>query len=75
MDVWGPYSIQSITGAKYFLTVVDDFSRAVWTFLMHNKTQVTKLNENFLMYAKTQFELTVKKIRIDNGGEFISAEC
>lgn len=33
MDVWGPYHVASISSAKYFLTVVDDFSRSVWTFL------------------------------------------
>lgn len=27
MDVWGPYKTPSLAGAKYFLTVVDDFSR------------------------------------------------
>lgn len=32
MDIWGPYHIASISGAGYFLTVVDDYSRAVWTF-------------------------------------------
>lgn len=26
-DVWGPYSIPSLDGSKYFLTIVDDFSR------------------------------------------------
>ena len=29
VDVWGPYRIPSSCGAVYFLTIVDDFSRAV----------------------------------------------
>lgn len=28
MDVWGPYRQKSHTGAHYFLTVIDDHSRA-----------------------------------------------
>jgi len=26
-DIWGPYKISSISGAKYFLIIVDDYSR------------------------------------------------
>ena len=33
VDVWGPYSIPSIHGHKYFLTIVDDYSRYTWIFL------------------------------------------
>lgn len=27
IDIWGPYKELSLTGASYFLTIVDDFSR------------------------------------------------
>lgn len=33
IDLWGPYSIESIIGAKYFVIIVDDFSKTTWTFL------------------------------------------
>jgi hypothetical protein len=26
VDIWGPFSVQSINGSSYFLTIVDDFS-------------------------------------------------
>ncbi|CAA7059555.1 unnamed protein product [Microthlaspi erraticum] len=42
-DVWGPYRTPSSCGAVYFLTLVDDFSRSVWTFLMSEKSEVAKL--------------------------------
>ena len=28
MDVWGPYSTLTLDGCKYFLTIVDDATRA-----------------------------------------------
>ncbi|XP_074342118.1 uncharacterized protein LOC141679540 [Apium graveolens] len=31
LDVWGPYHVTTHTGCKYFLTIVDDFSRATWS--------------------------------------------
>ena len=27
LNIWGPYSKQSVHGYKYFLTILDDFSR------------------------------------------------
>lgn len=37
VDIWGPYRVSTVSSAKYFLTIGDDFSRAVWVFLMHDK--------------------------------------
>jgi hypothetical protein len=31
-DIWGRYKTPSISGAFYFLTIVDDFSRFTWVF-------------------------------------------
>ncbi|XP_019260764.1 PREDICTED: uncharacterized protein LOC109238744 [Nicotiana attenuata] len=38
MDVWGPYKIPTVNGNKFFLTVVDDFSRKTWIFLLKLKS-------------------------------------
>ncbi|KAF7827439.1 Retrovirus-related Pol polyprotein from transposon TNT 1-94 [Senna tora] len=43
VDLWGPYKVPTITGAHYFLTIVDDHTRATWTFLLNNKTQPKEL--------------------------------
>lgn len=72
LDLWGPYRVQSREGYKYFLTIVDDFSRAVWVFLLRGKDETF---ENFLTFynlLKNQFNKTVKIIRSDNGSEFIN---
>lgn len=34
LDIWGPYKITTSNGCKYFLTLVDDFSRTTWNFLL-----------------------------------------
>lgn len=31
LDTWGPYHQTSLSGAYYFLTVVDDYTRGTWT--------------------------------------------
>lgn len=57
------------------LTIVDDFSRSTWTFLLVHKTQVVPTLKDFFKMVKTQFERKVKIIRTDNGTEFTSSEC
>lgn len=32
VHIWGPYKELSLSGARYMLTLVDDFSRVTWTF-------------------------------------------
>lgn len=39
-DVLGPYIVVSKDGYKYFLTVVDDFSRVVWFYLFKSKLKL-----------------------------------
>lgn len=39
-DIWGPFSSSSIVGAKYFLTIVDDYSRCTWVFSMQVKSEI-----------------------------------
>lgn len=34
VDIWGPFSISSLHGNKYFLTIVDDHTRCYRIFLM-----------------------------------------
>lgn len=70
MDVWGPYSRPSLSDKSYFLTIVDDFSRMTWTFLMKHKHVVFVSMPNFYAYVQTQFSVNIKCIRSDNGTEF-----
>jgi len=39
-DIWGPCSHPSIHGHKYFLNVVNDFSRYTWTIHLESKEEV-----------------------------------
>lgn len=48
MDVWGPYHLRSLTGARYFLNMVDDFTRITWTYLLKGTNQVPELLQRHL---------------------------
>jgi hypothetical protein len=69
-DIWGPFSVASLTGAKYFLTIVDDCTRFTWIHLMNNKSQTRSLLISFFNLIETQFQHKIKCLRSDNGIEF-----
>ncbi|KAD6454947.1 hypothetical protein E3N88_09653 [Mikania micrantha] len=71
-DIWGKYRTPTFSKANYFLTIVDDYSRAVWVFLLKHKYEASTCLINFHKLIKTQFERNIKRIRCDNGGEFVS---
>ena len=71
-DIWGPYRVTSRDGFKYFLTIVDDFSRAVWVYLLKSKMEVCEYIENFIKLIFTQFGKRVKVVRSDNGTKFVN---
>jgi len=58
----------------FFLTIVDDFSRFTWIYLLQSKSQVQNLLQSFYHLIKTQFQLKIKAIRSDHGAEFCMPE-
>lgn len=70
-DLWGPYRVYASCGAYYFLTIVDDFSRAIWTYLLGEKREVSDTIKNFLVMVERKFQTKVQTIRSGNGIEFM----
>ncbi|GJV13453.1 cysteine-rich receptor-like protein kinase 8 [Tanacetum coccineum] len=70
IDVWGPSHHPTVNKCKIFLTIVDDFSRATWTYLLPTKHHVTSTIKLFYTYVETQFKTKIQKIRSDNGTKF-----
>ena len=71
VDIWGPVSIPSFQGYRYFLTIVDDFTHFTWIHLMRLKSDVKRLLFRFLTTIENQYSVTLKRIRSDNGKEFM----
>ncbi|GJV10853.1 putative RNA-directed DNA polymerase [Tanacetum coccineum] len=72
LDLWGPYKVVSKEGYRYFLTIVDDYSRAVWAYLLKSKEEVFDCVYTFFHLIKNQFHKSVKVFRSDNGTEFLN---
>lgn len=65
----------SIGGAKYFLTFIDDYTRMIFIYFLKLKTQVTEAFREFKALAENQSGKKIKSIRTDNGkGEYVKEE-
>ncbi|KAI3698063.1 hypothetical protein L6452_31175 [Arctium lappa] len=72
LDLWGPYRVPSKEGYRFFLTIVDDYSRSVWVYLLKSKDEVFDNIVVFHSLLFTQFGKHVKTFRSDNGIEFVN---
>ena len=74
MDVVGEIPVEGTEGEKYFLTVVDDFSRHVEARALSHKSKVPQAVKEIINYWELQHKLPVKAVRSDRGGEFVNTE-
>jgi transposase InsO family protein len=72
MDVGGPISSSKGNNIvmRYWLVIVDDYSRYRWVRLMQHKSDVNSEFKNWKAWAENHFGLKVGACRNDNGGEF-----
>ena len=69
-DVWGPSSVASIGGSRYFVIFIDDYSRYSWIFPMKSRSEILPIYNNFAKMVETQFSKRVKTFRSDNALEY-----
>ena len=62
--------IPCISGQKYFITFIDDFSRYGYLYLIHEKSQAVDILEVYITEVERQLDRKVKIVRSDRGGEF-----
>ncbi|CAI7911403.1 unnamed protein product [Closterium sp. NIES-54] len=75
MHVVGPMRAPSLSGSRYFLTIVDDHTRAVWVYPLKTKGEVdAAVLKEWMPRGQRESGHKVKVIRTDNGGEFIGAD-
>ncbi|GKA37011.1 ribonuclease H-like domain-containing protein [Tanacetum coccineum] len=48
LDLWGPYRVVSRDGYKYFVTIADHYSRAMWAYLIKSKDEIALYIKSFV---------------------------
>ncbi|CAI5968269.1 unnamed protein product [Closterium sp. NIES-64] len=73
MDLWGPVRTPSLGGAVYVLSLIDDFTRRVWSFPLPNKESaiVAKVLRQWHKDVELECGRKLKAVRSDRGGEFL----
>ncbi|CAI7854380.1 unnamed protein product, partial [Closterium sp. NIES-54] len=78
MDVWGPARVRGHGHERYFLLVVEDYSRYTTIFTFRSTGDVTKVLIDWIHGARRQLsesfgsDLPVLRVHSDRGGEFSS---
>ncbi|GJU64843.1 retrotransposon protein, putative, ty1-copia subclass [Tanacetum coccineum] len=73
-DVCGPLRHVSRQGASYFITFMDDYSHYGYVYLLKHKHEVFETFKVFKNEVENQLGKTIKALRSDRGGEYISQE-
>ena len=71
-DVWGPMSIPFFDGFRFYLIIINEYSRYIWLFSMAHKSDVATIFPAFITQMANQLSTSVKIVQSDGGGEFIS---
>lgn len=71
-DICGPVNPISQGGKRYLLTFIDDYSRKGWVYLLAEKSEALDWFKVFKSMVENETGKTIKGLRTDRGGEFIS---
>lgn len=71
-DVMGPLRTATLTGSRYVVTLMDEYSGFSMIHLITHKSEVLTVLPSLLKQFSTQGGRPVKRIRTDNGGEYVS---
>nr|GEZ25169.1 retrovirus-related Pol polyprotein from transposon TNT 1-94 [Tanacetum cinerariifolium] len=72
MDLCGPMRVESVNGKKYILIIVNDYSRFTWVKFLRSKDETSDFIINFLKMIQVRLKVRVRRIRTDNGTEFVN---
>ena len=73
-DVFGPVKQASLSGMRYMVTFIDDFSRYVWVYFQKEKSETFSKFKEFKSAAEAETGEHIQSLRTDNGGEYTSDE-
>ncbi|GKB39284.1 retrovirus-related pol polyprotein from transposon TNT 1-94, partial [Tanacetum coccineum] len=72
IDICGPMRVASVNGKKYILVIVDDYSWFTWVKCLSSKDEAADFIIKFLKMIQVRIKVLVRRIRIDNGTEFVN---
>ena len=65
-------TVLSANGSKYIMTLIDDFIRMCWVYLLKNKFEYFEKFKEFHVMIEKEAHTHIGTINSNNGGEYIS---
>ena len=73
-DCWGPCRVESLGGCRFFVSIIDDYSRMTWVYMMKHKSEAFQKFKEWKILMENQTGKKIKRLRTDNGLEFCWSE-
>ena len=74
MDLCGPSRKEGTWRERYFMLVIDDYSRLTWVSFLKEKYQAFEKFKNFKALTENQIGKRLKALISNRGGEFSSGD-
>lgn len=62
----------SMDSYKYYLVIVDHFTRYTWLYPLKQKSEVKEVFVAFKALVENRFQCRIRTLYSDNGGEFVA---
>ena len=73
-DLSGLAPIASLAGALYYITFLDDFTRAAWILFLQEKSATKEAIHNFMNLMERHFDIKIQYFFTDNGTEYANLD-
>jgi transposase InsO family protein len=73
-DVWGPSEVEGLRRERYYISFTDLKSRYSVVYFSAHKSDALKYFRIYKAFTETQLQKKIRKIRTDNGGEYVNRE-
>jgi transposase InsO family protein len=74
IDLVGPITTKGLKGERYFMLLVDDYTRMTTVCFLKNKSEAFEKFRIYKEMVKNEMDSRIECLRSDNGGEFTSNE-
>lgn len=72
LDLWGPYNLASMRDNSYFVVIIDDNIRKMWTYSIISKKMFFSVFKMWKKGVETETRLKFSNLQIDYRGKYIS---
>lgn len=73
-DLCGLFTPVSWNGKRYFVTFTDDFTHFTAVYILTAKDAVLNVFKQYANMAEGHFDSKIRRLRCDNGGEYVGNE-